>query len=551
LPSPDLPVATPDSPSDKPLGGLDVSASRDLPVATPDSPSDTSAGAEDSGADVGAFKIINYYPSCCGWYSMWDNFGQAQSAIEADMQAIEGLGATELRIFIQPSRFGWSTFVAGPGAGAGAAASDHEADLGTFLDIVGQYHLRAIPTLFDVDVHFDNVEGSRTWMKTFMGRWKNDPRIAMWELKNEIDFNDAAQKAWTLAIFDDFKAVADQIPVTISVATSDAAGTAIGRARFADLVRSLSTRPDYYTLHWFPAGEITWTALLADDLGAAVNTVGDPSRIVLGELGQSTGSFWSEAAQANAIAATVQQARSIGIEHFGIWTLRDFVDGTQIGDKPASIGELNFGIYRVAPGYGAKAAESVVKAVFSSRDGSINVPSPYANLSFEDVDYRTGELEAWRPWAYDPNTNTEVAGNLAQDLSHHHGNGTASAKIDMANAGTIYGIYLTPSLPVEAGKPYQVSAYVQLPDLSSSASMVLSWQEVFQTGDVWWRGQTPEVAVGGGSTNWVPFTVTGKAPDHTADAGTTYLRAQVFVHASSTSTGASAYIDDIQLPVVP
>jgi hypothetical protein len=144
-----------------------------------------------------------------------------------------------------------------------------------------------------------------------------------------------------------------------------------------------------------------------------------------------------------------------------------------------------------------------------------------------------------------------VAGNLAQDLSHHHGNGTASAKIDMANAGTIYGIYLTPSLPVEAGKPYQVSAYVQLPDLSSSASMVLSWQEVFQTGDVWWRGQTPEVAVGGGSTNWVPFTVTGKAPDHTADAGTTYLRAQVFVHASSTSTGASAYIDDIQLPVVP
>jgi hypothetical protein len=532
--------------------------------AAPDSWSNGSEGGTldsptDAYASRGPFRIINYYPSGYAWYAMWDNFGAAQSAIEADMQVIEELGATEVRIFIPPSRFGWSAIVADAGADigtgeagvedAGAAASDHEADLSSFLDILGRHHLRAVPTLFDLDTHFDDVESSRAWMRTLMAHWKNDPRIAMWELKNEIDFTKAVQKKWTLALFDDFKAAAGQIPVTISVAAiRDDAGVELWRAGFEDLVSSLGTRPDYYAFHWFPAGEITWTALLKDDLHAVVEAVADPKRIVLGELGQSTGSFWSEAAQANAIAAIVQEARGVGIEHFGIWTLRDFVDGTVIGNQPASVNELNFGIYRVAPGYGAKAAEAVVKGVFSGSNGSINVPSPYANLSFEDVDYRTGELEAWRPWAYDTALGTTVAGNLARDLSRHHGNGTAAVRIDMNTPEITYGIYLTPTMPVDSTKSYKVSAYAQLPDPSSSASLVLSWQEVYETGAVQWRGQNEGAPVSGGSTDWVSLTVTGTAPDHTADAGTTYLRAQVFVHVRSTSTGASAYIDDVQLP---
>jgi len=102
-------------------------------------------------------------------------------------------------------------------------------------------------------------------------------------------------------------------------------------------------------------------------------------------------------------------------------------------------------------------------------------------------------------------------------------------------------------MPVDSTKSYKVSAYAQLPDPSSSASLVLSWQEVYETGAVQWRGQNEGAPVSGGSTDWVPLTVTGTAPDHTADAGTTYLRAQVFVHVWSTSTGASAYIDDVQL----
>jgi hypothetical protein len=35
-------------------------------------------------------------------------------------------------------------------------------------------------------------------MRTPMAHRKNDPRIAMWELKNEIDSTKEVQKKWTL-----------------------------------------------------------------------------------------------------------------------------------------------------------------------------------------------------------------------------------------------------------------------------------------------------------------------------------------------------------------
>src|SRR5215469_9585046 len=52
-------------------------------------------------------KEVNYFPAAGGWTYMWFRFGP--TVIDRDFARIRALGANTVRIFIQPSAFGFPT----------------------------------------------------------------------------------------------------------------------------------------------------------------------------------------------------------------------------------------------------------------------------------------------------------------------------------------------------------------------------------------------------------------------------------------------------------
>jgi hypothetical protein len=138
---------------------------------------------------------------------------------------------------------------------------------------------------------------------------------------------------------------------------------------------------DLVGLHWYPWHDIIWLETAEADLAAAVQSAGDPARLMLGELGYSTGGAHSEGSQAQVLARLANLARGAGIEDFGIWTLRDFPDGTRVGDITADVYELNCGIRDLEGD--AKRAEAVVAEVFTG--GTPGDSLTLINGSFEAV----------------------------------------------------------------------------------------------------------------------------------------------------------------------
>jgi hypothetical protein len=291
-------------------------------------------------------KEVNYYPAGAGWTYMWSHFDLR--VIDRDFARIRALDANTVRIFIQPSVFGFPTL-------RPVMANR----LSEVIGLAGKHSLRVHLTLFDLWSRFTDIKGSKAWVSSLLSRYRDDPRIAVVELHNEINPQDPAAVAWVTRMLPYLSTLMPGTLLTVSTAS-------VPPAAFALFTRELrNSPPSFWDYHYYgPAGDAYSRLSMIKALAA-------PRPLFVGETGYSTdGTPGDQAAQEQAQAAYYRAvftaAAALGLPNPAPWTLNDFypmgIPPGRMADQPISYG---FGLFQVNGV--AKPAAAVVWRAFSGR----------------------------------------------------------------------------------------------------------------------------------------------------------------------------------------
>jgi endo-1,4-beta-mannosidase len=289
-------------------------------------------------------KEVNYYPAAGGWTYMWLSYERA--AIDRDFARLHALGANTVRLFIQPSVFGYPTVrpvMARLLSGTIALAAKHS--------------LRVHLSLFDWWHQWSDIGGSREWLSSLLSPYRGDRRIAVVELHNEVDPENSQAIAWVKQLLPYLSTVLPGTPRTVSVAN-------ISPARFALFTEELrDSPPDFWDYHFYGPPRDAYMRL------SRLKQIAAPRPLFIGETGYSTvrrpgNSRALEQAQADYYEVVFAAAKALGLPHPAPWTLNDFTRGAI---PPSATGadeaQYDFGLYRVdgTP----KPAAAVVSRAFS------------------------------------------------------------------------------------------------------------------------------------------------------------------------------------------
>ena len=172
---------------------------------------------------------------------MWTDWQPAR--IGHDLCGIAALGANAVRIILQPQVIGYPM--------PDARMLDR---LDTVVDLASARGLRVQLTLFDWWSGYPDFGGGDTWTRAVLDRFRDDPRIAFCELKNEINPYDTNAMAWLRHELPTARAALGSIPVTVSVS---------GNSPAASLMQLKSElggqRPDFYDIHYYGAAGAAFT----------------------------------------------------------------------------------------------------------------------------------------------------------------------------------------------------------------------------------------------------------------------------------------------------
>jgi len=298
------------------------------------------------GTSVWDLREVNYYPASGGWTYMWSHFDPA--AIDRDFARIRALDANTVRIIIQPSVFGFPM--------VRPVMADRLAEV---IGLAAKHSLRVHLTLFDWWSQFSDIGGSKEWVLSLLSRYRDDPRIAVVELQNEVNPRNSEAVAWLAAMLPYLSAV---MPGTLRTVSTPSVRPAV----FALFTQELrNSPPDFWDYHYYgPAGE-AYTVL------SAVSALAAPRPLFVGETGFSTmGTPGDQAARQQAQAAyylaIFAAAAALRLPAPAPWTLNDFYPGaippSPAADNPAQYG---YGLFQVngTP----KPAAAVVRSLFSPK----------------------------------------------------------------------------------------------------------------------------------------------------------------------------------------
>jgi endo-1,4-beta-mannosidase len=293
---------------------------------------------------VGNLKEVNYYPAAAGWTYMWSRFDPR--AIDRDFSRIRALDANTVRIFVQPAVFGFPTV---------RPVMAHR--LSEVIALAAKHSLRVHLTLFDLWSGFTDIGGSKEWVSSLLSRYRDDPRVAVVELRNEINPQDRAAVAWVTRMLPYLSAVMPGTLLTVSTAS-------VPPEAFALFTRELrNTPPSFWDYHYYgPPGD-AYSRL------SRIKALAAPRPLFVGETGYSTdGTQGGEAAQEQAQAAYYRAvftaAAALGLADPAPWSLNDFYPfGIPPGEMSASPVSYGFGLFHLngVP----KPAAAVVKMAFS------------------------------------------------------------------------------------------------------------------------------------------------------------------------------------------
>jgi hypothetical protein len=457
---------------------------------------------------------ISYYPRNHAWLKFWTEWPATQLEMDADLDLMRDLGANTVRIFVHPNAFGY------PGVPTPAQLGRLE----DALALIDDHQLKAHLTLFDCWWSWHEIEASKAWMAAIVGPYRDDPRIAMWELQNEVPLYDQegrknqAVHDWVQALFPDLKQLAGDTPCTVSVSHVE---------WLEDIQDLTDPEPDLYSLHWYPDSLLTWTTPLAATLRRAKERVG-ADKLLLGESGIHTCCL-SEDTQADLYRDVLYTAHQEGILHLGQWTLYDFPEGTAQCNPaaPASCAERHFGLYRLDGS--PKPAAQVLRDAFHGQFPSSPAPALVRNLSFEGTCLEECGLDNWRPW------DEEWTGQcwFEQDCTAAH-SGNCSVRVQGVPTMTV-GLYNVPGMPVRRAR-YSLEGFVKADGLDGTAWIALVW---FDENEVWLGKDSRSNPITGTVTEWTRLLINGVEPPPEA----AYV--QVFAQVGPASSDARVWFDDI------
>ena len=296
---------------------------------------------------IGGLKEVNYYPATGGHTYMWSRFDP--TAIDRDFARIRALGANTVRIFIQPAVFGFP------------AVRPVMADrLSEVIGLAAKHSLRVHLTLFDWWSRFTDIDGSKEWVSSLLSRYRDDPRIAVVELQNEVNPQNREAVAWVSTMLPYLSTVMPGTLRTVSTAS-------VPPQVFALFTRELkNSPPDFWDYHYYgPAGDaysrLSWIKALAV-----------PRPLFVGETGYSTdGTPGDQAAQEQAQAAYYRAvftaAAALGLPTPAPWTLNDFSPGAIPPESPAAHDPSQYGYGLFQLNGTPKPAAAVVSRAFSGK----------------------------------------------------------------------------------------------------------------------------------------------------------------------------------------
>jgi len=233
-------------------------------------------------------------------------------------------------------------------------SSTMENELEQTITMADKHGLRVWLNLFDVGfTQWSDTTGSKQWATDVLTPFQADTRVAVVEVRNEVDPAQAAQMTWAQALIPYVRAQTQGIPVAISICGCDNAGS------LTTLKNNLSNaQPDLYSFHYYASTggsplETQWQS--AAYVFGRVKAAVAPIPAVVGETGFSTASgtedqqtlFWQTMATAS---------RTAGLSPPGVWALNEFSTNTAE--------QNHFGLYRTDGS--AKPAASAVSSMFGN-----------------------------------------------------------------------------------------------------------------------------------------------------------------------------------------
>jgi hypothetical protein len=287
---------------------------------------------------VSQLRLMNYYPADAAWSQMWTRYSHARTA--ADFQAIASLHANAVRIIVQPTTVGYPV-----------VRPDMLARFRDMLATARAAGLSVQLTLFDWWASYSDVVGSQRWLASLLAGQKNNPTIALVELKNELPPTSVSAVRWAQQLLPYLPTLLPGVPRTVS-----ASGTS-GVTGLASLVGALPvTMLDVIDVHYYGSAQQAPAVLAAARaLGGGIRTV------IVGEAGRSTLGAASEQAQATFFTQIAAATRALKLPPPAPWILSDFTAGAI--PTTASAAEYHYGLRRTDGSW--KPAAAVVRTIFA------------------------------------------------------------------------------------------------------------------------------------------------------------------------------------------
>lgn len=292
-------------------------------------------------------KEVNYYPAAAGWSYMWSRFDP--TAIDRDFAQIRALDANTVRIIMQVPVFGFPT-----------VRPVMASRLSEVIALAAKHSLRVHLTLFDWWHQYTDIDGSKEWVSSLLSRYRDDPRIAVVELQNEVYPQNPEVVAWVRTMLPYLSTVLPGTLRTVSIAS-------VPPEVFALFTRELkNSPPDFWDYHYYGLPEEAYSLL------SSVKALAAPRALFIGETGYTTDTApgdqaAEEQAQAAYYQAVFTAAAALGLPSPAPWTLNDFSPGaippiSGMANEPAQYG---YGLFQLngTP----KPAAAVVRTGFSGK----------------------------------------------------------------------------------------------------------------------------------------------------------------------------------------
>jgi hypothetical protein len=424
-------------------------------------------------ARIAGLRVVNYYPAADGWTRMWTHWQPA--VLRRDFARIHALGANAVRVVVFPTTFGWPT----PSRRMAARFADA-------LAIAAANGLGVQLTLFDQWASFNEIARSRTWLRSMLQPYANDPEIRLVELKNEVDPANALEVPWLRALLPTLRSVLPGTPTTVSVS-----GT-VGPSGFGQLRSELRGAPlDVADMHFYGSEQSAYGWMLAAKRAAG------PLPLFVGEAGDpvndtAAGPASVNLGQAHWFSVVFAAARAAGVPAPAPWTLNDFAPGTVPGAALVS-SENHFGLYTMTGR--PRPAAQVVRDAFSGRSASTS------NLDFTQSG-NDGQPMVWSRYlptqgtlAYDPKVGRQRPGSVRLSATQISGRGAPA-------------YYLVPDTPPIPGQLWQVSAWATGSHVTGTAQLALAWFSSQGT----YLGDSSSVPLPQGNPGWTRLLVRTQVP---------------------------------------